>query len=221
MAIRDIPVFREARRGQVVRSDDWNDVQRELRNGIRAHRHSRVASARVDDGTPDDLALQITTNEIADGAVTQAKLGSGVFDSLVTAAQLVTNGNGTESPRQVATDTVALAAQAREVIQHGLGRVPIAVTVAVRQRVTGLTGEFEVYGAAQDRGGVLAAVPVDPDGTFTLVSTSTERVSVRWWAVAGAAVAVRTVAQQASQAAPGGAQKRAPRRRRDRAARQE
>ena len=41
MAIQDIPVFREARRGQVLRSDDWNGMQRELRQGIRGHRHTR------------------------------------------------------------------------------------------------------------------------------------------------------------------------------------
>ena len=222
MAIGDIPVFREARRGQVVRSDDWNAVQRELRNGIRTHRHTRVASARLNDGTTDDLALQITTDEIADGAVTQAKLGSGVFDSLVAATRSGTDskpvdGDGSGALHTVTTNTLALAPLGREQVQHGLGRVPVAVTVAIRQRVTGLTGDFELYGAALERGGVVAAVPVEPDGTFTLVSTSNEKLSVRWWAIAGNTASVRTVAARA----PQGAAQRAPRRSRAAASRQE
>ena len=223
MAIGDIPVFREARRGQVVRSDDWNDVQRALRNSVRTHRHTRVAGGRFSDVIDDDLAPQITTDEIADGAVTPAKLGSGVFDSLVAAAQVGTetngavNGNGTGAAQQVVTDVLALAPLGRQQVEHGLGRVPVAVTIGVRQSVTGLRGEFEVYGGAPDTGAAIAAVPVDPDGTFTIVSGVNEPLSVRWWAVAGSAALARSVPQQLTQAAP----KRAPRRARSARARQE
>ena len=221
MAIGDIPVFREARRGQVVRSDDWNAVQRELRNGIRAHRHTRVAGAPRNDAATDDLALQITTDEIADGAVTPAKLGGGVFESLVAATQLGTDGDGagdgTGALRQVSTDVLVLAPRGRERVEHGLGRVPVAVTVGVRQRLTELNGDFEVYGAPSDSGGVAAAVPVEPDGTFVLVSTADEKLTVRWWAVAGSIVAIRTPRPEATAAAP----KRAPRRARSARAGQE
>jgi len=232
MAIGDIPVFREARRGQVVRSDDWNDVQRALRNSVRTHRHTRVAGGRFSDVIDDDLAPQITTDEIADGAVTPAKLGSGVFDSLLATARVGTetngavNGNGTGAAQQVATDVLALAPLARQQVEHGLGRVPVAVTVGIHQSVTGLTGDFELYGGSLDRGGVVAAVPVEPDGTFVLVSTADEKLTVRWWVVAGSNVTTRSAPQRltqestqatATQAAP----KRAPRRGRSARARQE
>ena len=54
MAKEDIPVFREAQRGQVVRSADWNTIQRELRNSIRTHQHTLVADRPVDDSTEED-----------------------------------------------------------------------------------------------------------------------------------------------------------------------
>lgn len=74
MAIQDIPVFREAQPGQVVRSADWNEMQQELRNSIRTHQHTRVAGEPVDDSVAEDNALQIAADEIADEAVSLAKL---------------------------------------------------------------------------------------------------------------------------------------------------
>jgi hypothetical protein len=198
MAIGDIPVFREAQRGQVVRSDDWNGIQRELRNGIRAHRHTRVAGAPADDAAPADLALQITTNEIADGAVTAAKLSPDVLGDLPVAIQrgadvgvpLEVAGPG--AARQATTDVVSLAPRARERIKHGLGTVPVAVALGIRGNVPGLDGEFEIYGAPPDQGKVFAAVPPEPDGTFVLVSTARSEVAVRWWAVSVARDAAPT-----------------------------
>jgi len=72
----------------------------------------------------------------------------------------------------------------------------------------------------------VAAVPVEPDGTFVLVSTADEKLTVRWWVVAGSNVTTRSAPQRlpqestqatATQAAP----KRAPRRGRSARARQE
>ena len=195
MAIGDIPVFREARRGQVVRSDDWNGVQRELRNGIRTHRHTRVAGASVDDGATEDLAVQITTAEIADGAVTAAKLSADALDSLVSVGKLGVDaraslvGPGPGASRQAATNVVSLAPQARERIEHGLGRVPVAIALGIHQAVPELNGDFELYGALPEEGRVFAAAPLEPDGTFVLVSSARGTVAVRWWAFAASAEA--------------------------------
>jgi hypothetical protein len=184
MAKSDIPVFREARRGQILRSDDWNAVQRELRSSIRSHRHT---SLEKDDASPEDLALQITTDEIADGAVTAAKLGpdvvlgdggGGIVDKArAVDTQLIRSGS--------TTGVVAVAAGSKARVEHGLGSVPVGVVLGVQQRLTGLRGNFDVYGSAAK---VVAAVPRKPDGSFTLVSTDDAELSVRWWAVSGSDV---------------------------------
>ena len=53
----------------MVRSADWNTIQRELRNSIRTHQHTLVADRPVDDSTEEDNASQITADEIADAAL--------------------------------------------------------------------------------------------------------------------------------------------------------
>jgi hypothetical protein len=207
MAIGDIPVFREARRGQVVRSDDWNGVQRELRNGIRAHRHTRAADAPVNDAATEDLALQITTDEIADGAVTLAKLSPDALGGLAVAdfganVSVRLEDAGPGAARQAMTAVVSLPPRARERIDHGLGAVPVAIALGIRQDVPGLDGEFEIYGAAPEQGRVFAAVPQEPDGTFVLVSTARSEVAVRWWASAAATEAAVAAAAATEKARP-------------------
>jgi hypothetical protein len=165
MALVDIPVFREARRGQVVRSDDWNGIQREVRQSIRSHRHTRLAGGPPNDASPVDLAVQITTPEIADAAVTLDKLGDDVHQSL-----------------QARTDVITIDANARARIEHGFGNVPVSITLGIRQRVPQLDGAFEVYGGPIDRPLAFAAVPTVPDGTFVVVSTADVQQEVRWWA---------------------------------------
>ena len=78
MALNDIPEYVEVSPGDLIRAEDYNDLQRRTRNSVRSHRHTRIASDPVDDTIAEDNALQITTDEIADGAVTQAKLGTGL-----------------------------------------------------------------------------------------------------------------------------------------------
>lgn len=95
MAITDIPEYVEATPGELIRSSDWNNVQRQARNSVRAHQHSRVAGAPVNDAAAQDNALQITTAEIADGAVTGAKI----------AADTITHGN--IAPNAVGTSEIA------------------------------------------------------------------------------------------------------------------
>jgi hypothetical protein len=90
MALTDIPEFVELAPGGLIRSDDWNNIQRQVRNSVRSHRHTRVASAPADDAASADLALQITSNEIADQAVTGAKLAG----AAVTGAKLADGAVG-------------------------------------------------------------------------------------------------------------------------------
>ncbi len=103
MAITDIPEFVELAPGGLIRSEDLNNVQRQARNSVRTHRHTRVASAPANDAATADLALQITTDEIADQAVTAAKLGLAdgaiagpkLADGSVTGPKLANNAVGT------------------------------------------------------------------------------------------------------------------------------
>jgi hypothetical protein len=81
MTITDIPEYVEASPGDLIRSSDWNNVQRQTRNSLRTHQHTRVASAPVDDTVAQDNALQLTTAEIADGAVTGVKIAADTITS--------------------------------------------------------------------------------------------------------------------------------------------
>lgn len=74
MAVSDIPEFIEVASGDLIRSADWNNLQRQTRNSIRSHRHTRVAGATASDTTSVDNALQIGSSEIANDAVTSAHL---------------------------------------------------------------------------------------------------------------------------------------------------
>jgi hypothetical protein len=91
MAITDIPEYVEASPGDLIRSSDWNNVQRQTRNSVRTHQHTRVSGAPANDTAAQDNALQITAAEIADGAVTTAKLAA----SAVTLDKMATNSVGT------------------------------------------------------------------------------------------------------------------------------
>jgi hypothetical protein len=85
MATTDIPEFVEFSPGDPIRSDDWNNIQRQIRNVVRGHKHSRPASTPPTDSSTEDVAQQIATEEIADLAVTATKLAAGA----VTSAKLV------------------------------------------------------------------------------------------------------------------------------------
>lgn len=76
MAISDIPEFIEVVPGDLIKSSAWNEVQRQVRNSIRTHRHTRAGSTAADDTTSVDSALQIGASEIASNAVITAKLAN-------------------------------------------------------------------------------------------------------------------------------------------------
>ena len=97
MAISDIPEFIEVAPGDLIRAENWNSIQRQMRNGLRTHHHTRAQGAAANDASATDEATQIQTNEIADGAVTTAKLAAGALsgaslaDGSVTLAKLASN----------------------------------------------------------------------------------------------------------------------------------
>jgi hypothetical protein len=81
MAVSDIPEFLKAQPGDLVRAADWNTVQHLIRASLRSHEHTRPGGTPPVDSATTDVAQQIDTDEIADGAVTAAKLASGAVSS--------------------------------------------------------------------------------------------------------------------------------------------
>ena len=77
MAIRDIPEFIEVGPGDLIRAEDWNGVQQQMRESLRTHHHSRPIGTPPDDSGMSDDAEQIDSSGIADGAITASKLAPG------------------------------------------------------------------------------------------------------------------------------------------------
>lgn len=127
MAISDIPEFVEVAPGDLIRAENWNNIQRQLRNGLRTHHHTRAPGAPANDTAAVDEASQIQTNEIADGAVTAAKLapgsisGASLADGSVTAPKLAVNSVGTANLQTNAVTATKLSFQ-----QVGNGSVSLA-----------------------------------------------------------------------------------------------
>lgn len=117
MATTDIPEFVEVAPGDLIRAEDLNTIQREARNSVRTHRHTRVAGTPIDDTATEDRALQITTDELADGAVTGAKLSSDAIppavipDGAVTGPKLAAGA--------VTADKLAAGSVGAAAIQNG------------------------------------------------------------------------------------------------------
>jgi hypothetical protein len=87
MAISDIPEYVEVTPGDLIRAENWNGMQQQMRDSLRRHQHTRLPNAPVDDAAANDVADQIGPDEIADGAVTGAKLA----DNTVTDTKLADN----------------------------------------------------------------------------------------------------------------------------------
>jgi hypothetical protein len=83
MAITDIPEFVEVAPGDLIRAENWNNMQQQMRDSLRRHQHTRAPNAPVNDTAATDEADQIGTSEIADGAVTAAKLATGAISTAV------------------------------------------------------------------------------------------------------------------------------------------
>jgi hypothetical protein len=93
MALSDIPEFVKAATGDLIRAADWNQIQKLIRSSIRNHRHTRLSGSTSDDSSVTDTAVQIGTNEIADGAVTSVKLAGGSVDNSKLTTGAVTRNN--------------------------------------------------------------------------------------------------------------------------------
>jgi hypothetical protein len=112
MAITDIPEFVEASPGDLIRSSDWNNVQRQARHSVRTHQHTRVSSAPANDAAAQDNALQITTDELANGAVTGAKIAT----DTITVNNLAPNSVGSS---ELITASVRLSKLAFTTVSSG------------------------------------------------------------------------------------------------------
>lgn len=94
MALSDIPAYQTVSPGDVISADQWNTMQRQARNSLRSHQHTRATTSAADDSSSEDVADQISTDELADGAVTAAKLTAGAVgetalgDGSVTATKI-------------------------------------------------------------------------------------------------------------------------------------
>ena len=185
MAISDVPAYVPAAPDDLIRSEDINNVQRLARNSTRAHRHTRLANAPVNDATPEDLALQLGTQEIVDLAVTGAKLaGNDVTGVKIADAAIATSGRLTDNAVSTAriqdgavtAQKLAPNAVARGSIQDGsISRLKLAL-VEVASATTFLGAQGSNAGPSQ----ILAQLRTNVPGTanllfwpqLTIVSTS-------------------------------------------------
>jgi hypothetical protein len=90
MAISDIPAYQTAYSGDLISADQWNTMQRQARNSLRTHQHTRATTSSPDDSSTEDVADQITTDEIADGAITTTKFTAGAISETALADGSVT-----------------------------------------------------------------------------------------------------------------------------------
>jgi hypothetical protein len=88
MAIENIQEYIEVAAGDLIRAEHWNEMQRLARNSIRTHRHTGQSADTADD---EDNAPQITSEEIADGAITTPKLGEGAATTTKIANSAISN----------------------------------------------------------------------------------------------------------------------------------
>jgi hypothetical protein len=122
MALSDVPEFIEVNPGDLVRAEHWNNVQRQMRDTLRRHHHTRAAGSPVNDATTIDEAEQLSTAEIADNAVTSAKLANGAVtdaklaDGSVNSAKLAAGSVGTAA---IANSSVTSAKLSFQIIQSG------------------------------------------------------------------------------------------------------
>jgi hypothetical protein len=136
MAIADIPPFVPSAPDDLIRSEDINNVQRLTRDTVRSHRHTRSADAPVDDASPLDLALQITTSELVDLSVTSAALGAAAIgathlDDAAVGSGVLADGAATATKLQdgaVTAAKVAANAVARAKLQdNAVSRAKLAL----------------------------------------------------------------------------------------------
>lgn len=103
MATSDIPEFVEVAPGDLIRAENWNDMQRQMRDTLRRHRHTRAPGSQPNDAGTNDDAAQIGPAELADNAVTGPKLadnavsGPKLANGAVTGPKLADNSVNTNN----------------------------------------------------------------------------------------------------------------------------
>lgn len=118
MAINDIPEYVEVVPGDLIRAESWNNVQQRMRDSLRRHKHTRAPGAQPNDSSASDDAAQIGTSEIADGAVTTAKLAPGTLanvtvpDGSITTPKLADSAVGTSKIADGAISTAKISPNA-------------------------------------------------------------------------------------------------------------
>lgn len=142
MALSDVPEFIEVNPGDLVRAEHWNSIQRQVRNNLRRHRHTRAAGSVVNDAAVTDEAEQISTVEIADNAVTTPKLANNsvatakladaavatakLADASVTSAKLAANSVTTAA---VLNSAITVAKLSFQSVNSGQRSLPPGSTV--------------------------------------------------------------------------------------------
>jgi len=104
MALTDIPPYQTAYSGDLISADQWNTMQRHARNSLRTHQHTRSTTNTQDDSSTEDVADQITTDELADGAITATKFAAGAISETALADGSVTTTKIADSA--VTTNTI-------------------------------------------------------------------------------------------------------------------
>ena len=118
MAINDIPEYVEVAPGDLIRAENWNNVQQQMRDSLRRHKHTRAPNQQPNDAAVSDDAAQIGTAEIADGAITAAKLAPGALanvtvpDGSVTTVKLADNAVGSSKISDGAVTTAKISPNA-------------------------------------------------------------------------------------------------------------
>src|SRR5882724_4753493 len=126
MAITDIPAFVRAQAGDLIRSQDWNGLQQQIRSSLRTHQHSHVAGTTVTDSAAVDEAQQIDTNEIANGAVTAAKMAAASVGNAALAASAVATANivdGAVTTAKIGNNSITVAKLSFNKIANGSGTI--------------------------------------------------------------------------------------------------
>ncbi len=148
MALSDIPEYQKVSSGDLIRADQWNSMQRLARNSLRTHRHTRPASAAPDDGNSNDVAPQIATNEIADGAVTAGKLAAGAIGGTALADGSVAStklADGAVTTAKIASSAITASKLSFQTIKTGSRNLAPASSAVELVQLAATTTKTTIY----------------------------------------------------------------------------
>jgi hypothetical protein len=144
MAISDIPEYVEVTPGDLIRAENWNGMQQQMRDSLRRHQHTRPPNAPVDDTALSDTAEQIGADELADGAVTESKLADNsvttnkLGEKVVGTSKIADGAVSTEkiSPNAINASRLSFSILARgsESLTPGQTKDIVVATIAPNQK---------------------------------------------------------------------------------------